>query len=621
MSFSNVFMTRFRTLNILGLLTTSALTFTSCGQNPPQGQDSELDFIRSRANSQRYAYLETRDMQDVYLFGASVIKTTGFQSGALNMVIRPVKVQLKPSGNALSGRKLDVMSLESAEKLMSFDLAVRAQRYEVDFASAGNDLTLRSLVNTLGGIFTVGAQDGMWVSQAVPRVLAVSQDADTVVVDLEHTVKQARTETDAAGNTRIAEIVSATPGKVVVRLFLKRQKTLPRLGNPSRTVALGKSKSIGYFGADFVGDNDNVPVQRFNLGDATDRAQRITYYLKDVPPAFQAVTKQAILSWNAAFGAEVLSVEVAPAGVDAGDPRYHVVKWFDGTDNTLGWAGVAKMIVDPDSGGVMSGTLYVQGDTLVKMYGDIVTYSEKMTASPMHRLVGRIGNIDFSNDSGEHPVAPFLTDVTRNFDNYMQHYYLETIAHEVGHTLGLRHNFRGSTQLVNGDSASVMDYAPRAERDNYTGPGFYDVAAIRWAYFGENPTRALPFCTDEDLWNLFDCSQGDWGNSLDNTLRSLVDGTMLLAQKPLDITRDEQISSMGGSLENAYKIKKLVAQLPASERAQALVNIDATRSYISSAVPDPTLSAADQQKVAGNLVKLRELVKKTEDKLRAAGRM
>jgi hypothetical protein len=62
-------------------------------------------------------------------------------------------------------------------------------------------------------------------------------------------------------------------------------------------------------------------------------------------------------------------------------------------------------------------------------------------------------------------------------------------AHEVGHTLGLAHNYIASTS----DRASVMDYpAPRVRYGSNhtidisqaygTGPGDYDVWAIRWGY-------------------------------------------------------------------------------------------------------------------------------------------
>ena len=57
-------------------------------------------------------------------------------------------------------------------------------------------------------------------------------------------------------------------------------------------------------------------------------------------------------------------------------------------------------------------------------------------------------------------------------DEFTRQLLLETIAHEVGHCFGLRHNFIASTNLtttqlsdeacikVNSQAASVMDYTP-----------------------------------------------------------------------------------------------------------------------------------------------------------------
>lgn len=599
----------------------SLTTLVSCGQKPSTDR-SELDFIQSRPNSQSYAYLEPQDTKDTFLFGGSVIKTTGFTSSALNMVLRPTAVKLVPNG-----KKVDVVAEGKngpKETILSFDAKKVNKRIEVDFASAGNDLSLRGMIDQVGGMFTASSSDGLWVSSGVPKVLNVSQDQDTMVVDLDHTVKQAKvvqSVLDRILGRRRVEIVSDKAGQVVVRLFLKRQKSLPRVGHQDRTVAAGKAKNVGFFGADFVGQSDNVPVQRFNLGDATDRASKITYYLKDVPVKYQDTARKAVLSWNKAFGADIFEVEIAPAEIDVGDPRFHVIKWFDGTDDTIKWAGVAKMITDPSTGVVLSGSLYIQGDTLLKLYGDVVTYSEALTETSMRRLEGRIGNIDFSNDEGERPLAAFLTNVSRNFEDYMQQYYLETIAHEVGHTIGLRHNFKASIELENGESASVMDYAPRAERDKYTGPGRYDIAAIRWGYFGEEPASDLPFCTDEQVWDSYDCNQGDWGEPIEHTARGLIDGTMLLAQKPIAITRPELISSFKGSLEIAYKIKKLSSQIPSDKRTESIQNIDSALAYVASAKVDDTLDDADKKVVDANLKQLRELVKKTEEELRKQGHL
>lgn len=76
-----------------------------------------------------------------------------------------------------------------------------------------------------------------------------------------------------------------------------------------------------------------------------------------------------------------------------------------------------------------------------------------------------------------------------------------TLIHEIGHTLGLRHNFYASADKENffkkeevkelygldiaehdlPRSSSVMDYV-RTEQDRLTYPGHYDIAAIRYGY-------------------------------------------------------------------------------------------------------------------------------------------
>lgn len=119
------------------------------------------------------------------------------------------------------------------------------------------------------------------------------------------------------------------------------------------------------------------------------------------------------------------------------------------------------------------------------------------------------------------------------------------IAHEMGHVLGLRHNFAGSYKLtqsrdqIKGDylaglsenrvfpypvSTSVMDYI-----FNYEGmalgshisanPLTYDVAALKWSQLGESPFLEVDaFCTDEHIAlygaaeiTVYGCGRSDLG--------------------------------------------------------------------------------------------------------------
>jgi hypothetical protein len=100
---------------------------------------------------------------------------------------------------------------------------------------------------------------------------------------------------------------------------------------------------------------------------------------------------------------------------------------------------------------------------------------------------------------------------TAAYDEIIQQAVKETVMHEVGHTLGLRHNFKASTMHPNeklhdktltrkvGLVGSVMDYNPAniagkgvTQGDYFsTTIGPYDYWAIEYAY--------KPNCTDEDL--------------------------------------------------------------------------------------------------------------------------
>jgi hypothetical protein len=87
------------------------------------------------------------------------------------------------------------------------------------------------------------------------------------------------------------------------------------------------------------------------------------------------------------------------------------------------------------------------------------------------------------------------------FEEYMKGYFTEMLEHELGHNLGLRHNFKGnlgsSDAGVSGSaSRSIMEYLGRPYR-HLNEIGLYDEMAIRYGYAGEAPKRLNWFCTDE----------------------------------------------------------------------------------------------------------------------------
>lgn len=77
-------------------------------------------------------------------------------------------------------------------------------------------------------------------------------------------------------------------------------------------------------------------------------------------------------------------------------------------------------------------------------------------------------------------------------DEIFVNWYSDTLSHELGHSLGLTHNFKGSYDKANfefpseksgREYSSIMDYKPASHTD-YRKPGPYDVHALRAAYTG-----------------------------------------------------------------------------------------------------------------------------------------
>ena len=167
--------------------------------------------------------------------------------------------------------------------------------------------------------------------------------------------------------------------------------------------------------------------------------------------------------WAEAFEAagfeNAFRVEVLPEGAHPLDVRYNVIQWVH--RQTRGWS-YGGSVYDPRTGEIIK--------------GHVLLGSQRVRQDRMifEGLLGRAGTGSGADDD---PLELALDRVR------------QLSAHEIGHTIGLMHNFAASVT----DRASVMDYpaplvtvtgegALDVSRAYDTGIGEWDIASVRWLY-------------------------------------------------------------------------------------------------------------------------------------------
>ncbi len=212
----------------------------------------------------------------------------------------------------------------------------------------------------------------------------------------------------------------------------------------------------------------------------------IIYYVDNgTPEPIRSALIEGASWWNQAFEAagfkNAFQVRVLPADADPMDVRYNMINWVH--RSTRGWA-YGSTVVDPRTGEVIKGnvtldSLRARQDFLIAT-GLVPQYRQGSFSSAMGDAcefaalpdMEYLAGLDASTDATEMSIARIR----------------QLSAHEVGHTLGLAHNFAASTY----GRASVMDYpAPTTRITNGRvdlsnaydrGIGVYDKFAITYAY-------------------------------------------------------------------------------------------------------------------------------------------
>ena len=274
--------------------------------------------------------------------------------------------------------------------------------------------------------------------------------------------------------------------------------------------------------------------------------------------------KAAIENWNAVFGFKVFEAAVATAGDSYGDDDTNYVIWDE--DQTFG-AAFANWRNNPNTGEIRGASVYmnslwlVDGDAYFNpapQQGIRADGVPQLLAAPATRknvpTLTWLGMQEKplcmmfapSQREGEDFVAHLSSfDVTMTPKQKVEAFLTHVLLHEIGHTLGLRHNFAGSALPP---SSSVMDYLDNDTSILVTRPGAYDTDAIKLLYGLTQAVPAQPFCTDEDTTADVHCNRFDYpGDPMTVTYIPLYNGFLnqfLTGQTP---------SAPNNSLNNVLK--------------------------------------------------------------------
>lgn len=306
---------------------------------------------------------------------------------------------------------------------------------------------------------------------------------------------------------------------------LPEEAFMPRLGDDR----------VGHFydtHMDFTSDKPDTPyvryVRRWKLekkdpdAKVSEPKEPIVFWLENsIPHEYRDWIRDGALTWNPAFerigfkNAIVVKQQSDDADWDPADIRYNTIRWFVSYDRSF---AIGPSHSNPYTGQQIDADIGLS-EAMMRI---AARRRYELSVHPVQRLERLKASTEAPSFIGE--VRPelcdygsFLLDASTfgyevlaarpdwdpaKEEKYLRQFAIWVVSHEVGHTLGFRHNFRASTvnrmdQLTDtkrgkavGLAASVMDYSPPVvalpgeKQGDYFQEvvGSYDQWAVEYAY-------------------------------------------------------------------------------------------------------------------------------------------
>lgn len=462
--------------------------------------------------------LEVRNLDEEFLYLTSL--ATGIGSSRLGldrgMIADEAVARFERHGNrallVLSNPRFRARNTENAALVRSVNESFPTSTiaaFEIiaeDEADEDNDGGI--LVDVTSHLFTDHVGVALRLSQREQGSFSLDRDRSTVYHD--------RTR-GFPTNTEIEVSLTFTtpnPGPIVSShapdaraITLRQHFSMVQLPDDGYRPRRGDAR-LGHFGVsfyDFAQPFDGVYQARYIArhrlqkrtpsAPASEPVEPIVYYLdRGIAEPYRTAFREGVMWWTRVFEAagftNAFRVLDMPEDMDPMDARYNVIQWVHRTEPG---SSIGPTLVDPRTGEIIKAAVRMDS------YRSLVDFNIYAGTSPVETstqmdISGWIVSLDDSVSAEEFVMA-----------RRRQH-----AAHEVGHTLGLAHNFVAASY----GRASVMDYpAPLIKlvngeidlSDAYrNGPGAYDSVAIRYAYteFAEGDEETgLEAIVDEAMAN------------------------------------------------------------------------------------------------------------------------